>query len=112
MQLMLVLCPLLYQRLRSKTLGNWLLGYVEYFYPFHIAASMSTKTIRKEFSFETDILWDDFYSRWCANLDLDPKTAELGYQISGQEGPRTLPSAISSAEEFIIVMTHITDVVS
>ena len=91
MQLMLVLCPLLYQRLRSKTLGNWLLGYVEYFYPFHIAASMSTKTIRKEFSFETDILWDDFYSRWCANLDLDPKTAELGYRSVGKRVLRHFP---------------------
>jgi hypothetical protein len=78
---------------------------------YRITASMSMKTIRKEFSLETDIAWADFLSRCCANLDLDPRTAELGYRISGQ-GPRTVPAAISSVEEFGIAMTRITDIVS
>ena len=66
-----------------------------------MVAIMNTATVQKQFSFESDIPYNDLRSRSCANLDLDSSTAELGYKISGLDGPKTLPSALFSDDDFL-----------
>ena len=73
---------------------------------------MSTVTVQKQFSFESDIPYNDLRSRSCANLDLDPSTAELAYKISGLDGPKTLPSALSSDDDFLHAMSCICGLIS
>ena len=82
------------------------------FVVYHIVALMATKNMRKEFLMETDIDWVDFQSWACANLDIPVVGSELGYWISGLEGPRTLPSVLSTVENFGIAMNRIIDLIS
>ncbi|KAF4568380.1 hypothetical protein EYR40_010217 [Pleurotus pulmonarius] len=63
-------------------------------------ALMSTKTIQKQFAFETDLPFTDFYDRVCANLDLTPMTAALGYHIAGVDGPKKLLMSLGSEDDF------------
>jgi hypothetical protein len=77
-----------------------------------MVASMSTSTIQKMFTIESDIPYLDFRSRVCASLDLEPATAELGYKISGLDGLKVLPSALSSGDDFTHAMTRICDLIS
>lgn len=63
-------------------------------------AAMSSKNIRCEFSFETDISWIDFKSRACAQLDIAVAGAQLGYRVIGLEGPRTPCGELATSEHF------------
>ena len=60
--------------------------------------------VQKQFSIESDIPYIDLQSCSCANLDLDSATAELGYKITGFDGPKSLPSAFSSETDFALVI--------
>jgi hypothetical protein len=61
-----------------------------------MVATMNTPTVQKQFTIESNIPYVNLRSRACANLDLDPSNAELGYHVSGAEGPNTLPSSFDS----------------
>ena len=75
-------------------------------------AATNTATVQKQFSIESDIPYIDLWSCACANLDLDSVTAELGYKITGADGPKTLPSAFASKNDFSLVMTWICGLIS
>ena len=77
-----------------------------------MVALTNTTTIQKQFSIESDIPYIDSRSRSCANLDLDSATAELGYKITGADGPKTLPSVFASKNDFLLVMTRICGLIS
>ena len=77
-----------------------------------MVAVTNTATVQKQFSIESDIPYIDLRSRSCANLDLDSVTAELGYKITGADGPKTLPSLFASEHDFLLAMTHICGVIS
>jgi hypothetical protein len=77
-----------------------------------MVAIMSTATVQKQFSFESDIPYNDLLSCSCANLDLDPSTAKLEYRISGLDGPKTLSSALSGDDDFQIAMTRVCALIS
>ncbi|KAI0281282.1 hypothetical protein BGY98DRAFT_1095023 [Russula aff. rugulosa BPL654] len=66
---------------------------------FRMVATMNTPTVQKQFTIESDILYIDPRSRACANLDLDPSNAELGYRISSAEGPKTVPSSFDREDD-------------
>ena len=51
-------------------------------------AIMNTPIVQKQFTIESDIPYLDLRSRACTNLDLDPSNAELGYHVTGRDGPR------------------------
>lgn len=68
--------------------------------------------VQNQFSFESDIPYNDLRSCACANLDSDLSTAKLGYRISGLDGPKMLPSAFSSDNDFLQAMTHICSLIS
>jgi hypothetical protein len=72
-----------------------------------MVATMNTLTVQKQFSIESDIPYADLHSHACANLELEPAAAELGYWVSGVEGPKFLPSALSSEDDFLHAMTRI-----
>ena len=76
-----------------------------------MTAYISATKVQKQFTFESDIDYIDFRSRACANLDIQENTAELGYCISGLEGPRTLPTALASKDDFARAMERISIVV-
>jgi hypothetical protein len=77
-----------------------------------MVAVTNTATVQKQFSIESDIPYIDLRSRSCANLDLDSVTAELGYKITGADGPKTLPSAFASENDFLLAMTRICGLIS
>jgi hypothetical protein len=77
-----------------------------------MAATMNTPTVQKQFTIESDILYVDLHSRACANLDLDPSNAELGYRVSGAEGPKTLPSSFDSEDDHLKAMDRICKLIS
>ena len=68
-----------------------------------MAAIMNTPTVQKQFYIETDIPYIDLRSRACANLDVDPATAELGYRITGFDRPKALPSALANEHDFTML---------
>jgi len=74
---------------------------------FRMVAHLSNGKVQKEFSFETDIDYIDFRSRACANLNIKEDTTELGYRVWGQDGPRTLPTSLASADNFKNAMQRI-----
>jgi hypothetical protein len=74
-------------------------------------AYMSASKVQKQFTFESNIDYIDFRSRACANLDIQEDTAELGYRISGLEGPRTLPTTLASQDDFARAMECISVVI-
>ena len=76
-----------------------------------MTAIVNTPTVQKQFSIESDIPYIDLHARSCANLDLDPLVAELGYRISGSEGPKTLPSALSSEDNLLQAMARISNLI-
>ena len=49
---------------------------------YRMVATMSTSTIQKMFTFESDISYLDPRPRACVNLDLEPGAAELGYNLT------------------------------
>lgn len=73
---------------------------------------MNTPTVQKQFTIESDILYVDLRSRACANLEVDPSVADLGYRISGAEGPKKLPSSFNSEGDHLKAMEHISKLVS
>lgn len=68
---------------------------------------MNTPTVQKQFTIESDILYIDLRFHACANLDLDPSNAELGYRISGAEGPKTLPSSFDREDDHLKAVDRI-----
>lgn len=79
---------------------------------YRMVATICTPTVQKMFTIESDIPYLDLRSRACANLDLDPATANLGYKISGHDGPRVRPSELSKEEDFIGAMSRICGLLS
>lgn len=77
-----------------------------------MVAKMNTPTVQKQFTIESDILYIDLRSRACANLDLDPSNAELGYRISGAEGPKALPSSFDNEDDHVKAMDRICKIIS
>jgi hypothetical protein len=75
-------------------------------------AVTNTATVQKQFSIESDIPYIDLWSHSCVNLDLDSATAELGYKITGANGPKTLPSSFASKHDFLLAMTRICGLIS
>ena len=73
---------------------------------------MNTPTVQKQFSFESDIPYEDIRSRACANLDLDPANAELGYKITGLDRRKVLPASLSSRDDFLGAMDRICGLIS
>lgn len=78
--------------------------------PVYVVTNFIAKAARsdaqREVSFPIDVEWDDFRDRMCANLDVDPKGAELGYKLSSakQKEPVT---ALSSDEQFRAVIDRL-----
>ncbi|THU95853.1 hypothetical protein K435DRAFT_859119 [Dendrothele bispora CBS 962.96] len=56
----------------------------------HFTAIIDTKNLRKEITFKTDVPYNDFRSRICANLDVIPQTAELAYRIGKLDSTTTV----------------------
>lgn len=79
---------------------------------YRMVAVMNTSTVQKQFTIETDIPYIDLRSRACANLELDPLVAELGYRVTGAEGPKTLPSSFSSDADHLQAMKRISGLIS
>jgi hypothetical protein len=77
-----------------------------------MTATINTPTVQKQFSIDSDIPYIDLHSRACANLELDPLVAELGYRISGAEGPRTLPSSFNGEDDHLRAMERISKLIS
>lgn len=77
-----------------------------------MVAIMNTDIVQKQFSFESDIPYIDLRSRACANLDLDPADAELGYKITGLSGLKASPSALACEEDFANAMARIGGMIS
>jgi hypothetical protein len=77
-----------------------------------MTAIVNTPTVQKQFSIESDIPYIDLCACSCANLNLDPLVEELGYRISGSEGPKTLPSALSSEDDLLQAMACISNLIS
>jgi hypothetical protein len=77
-----------------------------------MVATMNTPTVQKQFTIESNIPYVDLRSRACANLDLDPSNAELGYRVSGAEGPKTLPSSFDSEDDHSKAMDRICKFIS
>ena len=69
--------------------------------------------MHKEFTFESDIDYIDFRSRACAHLNIKGAVdaAKLGYRIWGQDGPRTLPTALDSPDDFENAMARISSLI-
>jgi hypothetical protein len=76
-----------------------------------MVAIMNTPTVQKQFTFESDIPYIDLCSHACANLELDPLVAKLGFCVSGVEGPRTKPSSFDNEADHLKAMVHISKVV-
>ena len=73
---------------------------------------MNTPTVQKQFTIESDIPYFDLRSRACANLDLDPSNAELGYRVSGSDRPKALPSSFDSEADHSMAMDRICKLIS
>jgi hypothetical protein len=77
-----------------------------------MVATMNTPTVQKQFTMESDIPYVNLHSRACANLDLYPLDAELGYHVSGVKGPKTLPSSFDNNDDHLKAMDYICKLIS
>ncbi|PPR00339.1 hypothetical protein CVT24_004360 [Panaeolus cyanescens] len=79
---------------------------------YRMTAHLVCQKLSKQFTFESNIDYNDFRSRACANLDVSPDTAQLGYRIRGSEGPKTIPASLNSATDFSQAMERICGFIS
>ncbi|EDR07111.1 uncharacterized protein LACBIDRAFT_328055 [Laccaria bicolor S238N-H82] len=56
----------------------------------------------------TDLPWNDFFDRICANMDLIPANAVLGYKFSGDRISDP-PNWLANAEDHVQAMAHATE---
>ncbi|KAJ3979368.1 hypothetical protein F5890DRAFT_1393553, partial [Lentinula detonsa] len=57
----------------------------------------------------TNLAFNDFFSRICAHMDLDPVSARIGYKIVPGQRARDIPYQISNKEEYRVAVTNIVD---
>jgi hypothetical protein len=56
----------------------------------------------------TNIIFDDFFERICANMDIQPANAVLGYKFSGDRVSDPA-NRLANAEDLIQAMSRATD---
>ncbi|THU85208.1 hypothetical protein K435DRAFT_869535 [Dendrothele bispora CBS 962.96] len=73
---------------------------------------IETDVQRKEITLNSDIPYEDFRSRICANLDVSPETAELGYRygkLNSTEGVRSKYTLLADAQAFRQLVSNVVE---
>ena len=58
---------------------------------------------RRELRISSDLIFADFYSRMCANMDLDPSGASIGYKFHTDRA-KDVPHQLNNESEYLAMM--------
>lgn len=58
---------------------------------------------RRELRVPSDLLFSDFFSRVCANMDLDPSEAQIGYKFHNDRA-KDAPRELSKESDYLAMM--------
>lgn len=73
---------------------------------FTFLTTIHRSDANRDVLFDVTVEWRNFYDRVCAQLDIDPKCACIGYKYSNAR-QRDIPTELQSAEQLRVIADRI-----